>query len=328
MTVGGGSGTGRDKSGAGGRHAGLVAALQAAVRGEIAVDAPLAPHTTLRVGGPAAALVTAEDAADLVAIARVCAEHDRPWLILGRGSNLLIADEGWPGVVVRLGRSFQGVSVDGELVTAGAAEPMPGLATKTARAGLAGLAFGIAIPGSLGGAVRMNAGAHGGQMADVLVDAEVVRLAHGGRVERIPAERLGMRYRHTELPADAVVISARLRLRPASAEALRAEMDEMRRWRRAHQPLSEPSCGSVFRNPPGDSAGRLIEAAGLKDHRVGGARVSPVHANFITVDPGGTAADVLAVIRHVQETVHRVHGVRLETEVVIAGFEELAGERR
>ena len=300
----------------------LVSALRASVSGAVEADAPLAPLTTLRVGGPAAALATAETPEDLAAIARVCSEQGRSWLVLGRGSNLLVADSGWPGVVVRLGRAFQGVEVDGDVVTAGAAEPMPGLATKTARAGLAGLAFGIAIPGTVGGAVRMNAGAHGGQMADVLIDAEVARLGDGGAIQRLPAERLRMRYRHTELPADAVVVRARLRLRPAPAEALRADMDEMRRWRRAHQPLSEPSCGSVFRNPPGDSAGRLVEAAGLKDHRVGGARVSPVHANFITVDPGGTAADVLAVIREVQQAVERVHGVRLATEVVIAGFDQ------
>lgn len=300
----------------------LVEDLEASVGGEVRADEPLADHTSLKVGGPAAAFVVAEDADDLAGVARVCAAHRRPWLILGRGSNLLVADRGWPGAVVSLGRGFRGLEIDGECVEAGAAEPMPALAAKVAREGLGGLAFGIAIPGSLGGAVRMNAGAHGGEMRDVLEWAEVVRLAEGGRVERLSAKALGMRYRHTDLPADAVVIRARLQLARTDSETLEADMAEMRRWRRDTQPISEPSCGSVFRNPPGDSAGRLVDTAGMKDHRVGGARVSPVHANFITADRGATAADVHRVITDVRDAVERTHGVRLQTEVVLAGFAE------
>jgi UDP-N-acetylmuramate dehydrogenase len=302
----------------------LVTALAAELTGSVEADAPLAPLTTLRVGGPAAALVTAESPDDLAAVARLCAAHRRPWLILGKGSNLLVADAGWPGVVVTLGKAFKGVDVDGETVEAGGAEPMPGLATKVAREGLAGLAFGIAIPGTVGGAVRMNAGAHGGELSEVLVWAEVARLSRGGALERIPAADLDMRYRHTALPDDAVVVRARLQLRRASAEEIDAAMAEMRQWRRDHQPLSEPSCGSVFRNPDGDSAGRLIDTAGMKDHRVGGARVSPVHANFITVDEGGRADDVHRVIRAVQARVREVHGVDLVPEVVIVGFADEA----
>jgi UDP-N-acetylmuramate dehydrogenase len=201
---------------------------------------------------------------------------------------------------------------------------MPALAAKVAQAGLAGLAFGIAIPGSLGGAVRMNAGAHGGELSEVLEWAEVARLGRGGALERLPAAALGMRYRHTELPDDAVVVRARLRLAHSTAADIEAAMDEMRRWRREHQPLNEPSCGSVFRNPDGDSAGRLIDAAGMKDHRVGRARVSPKHANFITAEPGARAGDVHRVIRDVQEAVRAEHGVELETEVVLVGFDDAA----
>jgi len=228
-----------------------------------------------------------------------------------------------------LGRGFRGVTHDGAdqgpvgeavVVTAGAAEPMPILANTVAGWGLGGLAFGVAIPGSLGGAVRMNAGAHGGQMRDVLIDAQVVSLRTGA-TSTVRADDLGMEYRHTTLPADSVVVRARLRLHRADAESLAADMAEMRRWRREHQPINEPSCGSVFRNPPGDSAGRLIEAAGMKGHRVGGAEVSRVHANFITVTPGATAGDVHAVIRGVAEAVQRQHGVTLQTEVVLAGFD-------
>ncbi len=316
----------------------VVAALRAAVSGAVRAGAPLAAHTTLKVGGPATALVRAETPADLAAVARVCAEHAVPWLVVGRGSNLLVADDGWPGVAVILGRGFRGVEVPPlpaadaggaeprpVIVTAGAAEPMPVLANAVARAGLGGFAFGVAIPGSLGGAVRMNAGAHGAAIADVLVDADVVRLRSGGEPQRLSADDLRMSYRRTALPDDAVVVRARLRLRPVDAAALAGQMAEMRRWRREHQPVNEPSCGSVFRNPPGDSAGRLVEAAGMKGHRVGGARVSEVHANFITVAPAATAADVVAVIRDVQATVLTRTGVELHPEVVLAGFDAAAG---
>lgn len=300
----------------------LVHRLREGLAGRVTAGADLAGFTTLRVGGPAAALVVAETAGDLVVVADVCRALRRPWLVLGRGSNLLVADAGWPGVAVRLGRGFRGVAVDGASVVAGAAEPMPVLARVVEGHGLGGLAFGVAIPGSLGGAVRMNAGAHGREVRDVLEWAEVVRLADGGKASRWTTGDLAMGYRHTALPDDAVVTRAGLTLAPGESRRLAADMAEMRRWRRLHQPVNEPSCGSVFRNPEGDSAGRLIEEAGMKDHRVGGARVSPVHANFITVEAGATAADVHAVIRGVRERVARRRGVRLETEVVLAGFGE------
>ena len=310
----------------------LVQRLRERVAGAVLADEPLAGYTTLKVGGPAAALIRAESAEDLAAVAEVCSEAAVPWLIVGRGSNLLVADEGWPGVVVTLGRGFRGSAIEsaaGEavgdevIVSAGAAEPMPVLANTVAGWGLGGLAFGVAIPGSLGGAVRMNAGAHGREMREVLVDADVVHL-RDGRAATVAAGDLGMAYRHTELPPDAVVVRARLRLERAEAEPLAAAMAEMRQWRREHQPINEPSCGSVFRNPPGDSAGRLIEAAGLKGHRVGGAQVSTVHANFITVAPGSRASDVHAVILAVQDGVARHAGVTLQPEVVIAGFADQA----
>ena len=311
----------------------LVDELRGRVSGAVLPDEPLAPHTTLKVGGPAAALVRAETPEDVAAVAEVCAAHDVPWLILGRGSNLLVADAGWPGVVVTLGKGFRGVEVDGANggaveaavgdpveVVAGGAEPMPILAGRVADLGLGGLEFGVAIPGSLGGAVRMNAGAHGREMRDVLVCADVARLSAGGAQETIPADALAMRYRHTDLPTDAVVVRARLRLRRADGGELATAMAQMRIWRREHQPINVPSCGSVFRNPDGDSAGRLVEAAGMKGHRVGGAEVSHVHANFITVTPGAKAGDVYAVISDVRDAVARVHGVQLQTEVVLAGF--------
>ena len=308
----------------------VLAALRQHVSGAVLESEPLAGYTTLKVGGPAAAMVRAETEADLVAIATICGEHNVPWLIVGRGSNLLVADDGWDGVVVTLGRGFRGVAAEGDAtlpvgttveVTAGAAEPMPVLANAVAGLGLGGLEFGVAIPGSLGGAVRMNAGAHGSELRDVLVHCAVVRL-ESGRSETIPAAALAMTYRHTELPADAVVVGARLRLERAEEGPLGKRMAEMRQWRREHQPINVPSCGSVFRNPPGDSAGRLVEAAGMKGYRVGGAQVSEVHANFITVAPGSRASDVHAVILAVIAAVERTAGVTLHTEVVLAGFDQ------
>ncbi|HVM00176.1 MAG TPA: UDP-N-acetylmuramate dehydrogenase [Egibacteraceae bacterium] len=304
----------------------LVRRLRERVGGAVLPAEPLAAHTTIKVGGPAAALVRAETPADIAAVAEICSELQRPWMVLGRGSNLLVADAGWPGVAVTLGRGFRGVEVAGERVVAGAAERMPALATTVAAAGLAGLAFGVAIPGSLGGAVRMNAGAHGGEMAEVLAWADVARLARGGAVERWTATDLAMRYRHTDLPGDAVVVRACLALRPSDAGSLRRDMAEMRRWRREHQPVNVPSCGSVFANPEGDSAGRLIDAAGMKGYRVGGAQVSPVHANFITTEPGAAASDVHAVLRDVRDAVAERHGVVLHPEVVLVGFDGAASE--
>jgi UDP-N-acetylmuramate dehydrogenase len=298
----------------------LVTRLRDTVSGRVHAGEPMAPHTTLRVGGPAAAFVVAETPGDLTAVSAACTDLGRDWLILGRGSNLLVADEGWPGAVVTLGRGFRGLDVDGNAVVAGAAEPMPVLATAVARHALGGLAFGVAIPGSLGGAVRMNAGAMGREVADVLEWAEAVRLADGGRLQRFPAAELALSYRHSDLPDDAVVVRARLALAHVPEEELAAEMATFKQWRRDHQPVNQPSCGSVFRNPPGDSAGRLVEAAGMKGHRVGRAAVSPKHANFITVEPGAAAAEVFRVLRDVQEAVERTAGIRLEPEVVLAGF--------
>jgi UDP-N-acetylmuramate dehydrogenase len=300
----------------------LVAALREAIEpARVTADADLSAFTTLRVGGPAVALVRAETTADLRAVALVTRTLDTPWLVIGKGSNLLIADEGWPGVAVVLGRGFRGVEIVGHAVLAGAAEPMPALSRRVAHDGLGGLAFGVAIPGTVGGAVRMNAGAHGGEICDVLEWADVARMDAAAAIERWDVQRLGFSYRHSELASDAIVVRAQLRLEAMDADRIAADMAEMRRWRREHQPINEPSCGSVFANPPGDSAGRLIEAAGLKGLQIGGAQVSRRHANFITVRPGAQAADVHEIIRTAQRRVWEMAGVALRTEVVLAGFD-------
>jgi UDP-N-acetylmuramate dehydrogenase len=288
---------------------------------EVHPGSSLADLTTLRVGGPARALVIAERDADLAAVAEVCRDHDLPWLVVGRGSNLLIADDGWPGVALTLGRGYRGIEVDGTRARLGAAEPLPTVAVRLADAGLGGVAWAAGVPGTVGGGVRMNAGAHGGETADHLVEVDLVRLRSGVR-ETWPAAACGLSYRASDLPDDAVVVRAIWELEPADRDTVRAEIREVRDWRRTHQPLNEPNCGSVFANPPGDSAGRLIDDVGAKGLRVGGAEVSTKHANFIVTRPGATAADVASLIAQVQDRVEAAHGVRLRAEVVVAGARE------
>jgi UDP-N-acetylmuramate dehydrogenase len=302
------------------------AALLAHPDVEVLVDEPLARHTTLRVGGPARALVTVDTEAALEHVAKVAAELGMPWFVLGRGSNLLVADEGWPGVAVRLGRGLRAIRIDGSRVLCGGAAPLPTVALQTAEAGLAGFAWGCAVPGSIGGGVRMNAGAHGADMSDAVLEARVFDAAT--RTFTVwSAERLAFAYRSSALPSTAVVTSVVLELQPGQPDALLAEIDRIRDWRRAHQPLNRPSCGSVFTNPPGASAGGLIEAAGLKGARIGGAEVSDLHANFIVTDPGATATDVWQLIHHVRVEVARHSGIELRPEVVRLPDPGTAAER-
>ena len=300
----------------------LFEQLAAACAGRVVAAASLAALTTMKVGGPARVLVEAESEADLTAVGRASAEHGVGCLVVGRGSNLLIADRGWPGIAVRLGRRFRGVTVDGTTVTAGGAVALPVLATSLAEAGLSGLVFAVAVPGSVGGGVRMNAGAHGGEVRQVLVEAQVVRL-RTGVAETWPTDALGMRYRRTDLPDDGVVVNATFSLEPADRAEIVRELADVRAWRRANQPVNDPSCGSVFTNPEGDSAGRLVESSGGKGLRVGGARISERHANFIVTQPGATAADVRTLIGRVRQLVAETHGVELVPEVVMVGdFED------
>jgi UDP-N-acetylmuramate dehydrogenase len=279
--------------------------------------------TTFRIGGPAALFLEAESDADLAAAGEAANASGFPVLVIGKGSNVLVSDGGFDGIVLRLGRSFRWAARDGSQLTAGGAMPLPAMAGVALSHRLAGLEFGVAIPASLGGAVRMNAGAHGGSMSDVITAVEVFELRDGAR-RWLPAEEAGFRYRGSDLPGDAVVVGARAALRPGEPREIRARMDEAREWRRATQPLAQPNCGSVFTNPPGDHAARLVEAVGGKGMRVGGAEISEKHANFIVADPGARASDVATLIRTVQARVADEFGVTLETEVRFVGDFEAA----
>ena len=296
--------------------------LRAAAGDRVRTGFPLAPLTSFRLGGPAALYLEPESDADLAAAGEAIVATDVPYAVIGKGSNILVSDEGFPGLVLRLGRGYRWVAREGDRLTAGGSIPLPALANVALRHSLAGLEFGVAIPATLGGAVRMNAGAHGGTVAEVLERIVTYRL-RDGRSETVEAQDAGFGYRRSALEEDAVVTGAVLRLEAADANEVRARMDEAREWRRRTQPLAEPNCGSVFTNPEGDHAARLIEAAGGKGRRIGGASVSLKHANFIVADPGARASDVLALIRDVHRLVEDTAGVSLEPEVKLIGaFDE------
>ncbi len=284
-------------------------------------DEPLGRFTTMRVGGPADLFVTPHNRFELRKLVQFARSRDLPHFLLGRGSDLVIADAGIRGLVIQV--RAEGIRIDGEQLVAEAGVQMARAATEAQKAGLTGLEFGLAIPGTVGGAVWANAGAHDGDIAGVIASASV--LAADGTEGSLDVADLGFAYRDSRfkhvaagLPPE-LVMDATFRLTPADPAAIAASLDEIRTWRRTHQPLGIPSAGSVFRNPPGDSAGRLIEAAGLKGTRIGGAAVSEKHANFIVNDQRGTAADVRHLAEHVRAVVAERAGVTLEPEIEFVG---------
>jgi UDP-N-acetylmuramate dehydrogenase len=294
----------------------LVAALGAAVRFEVS----LARFTSLRVGGPADALASPPDREALARCLAICAEHRVPLCVLGNGFNTLVRDGGVEGLVLRLS-AFRALrrEASGELM-AEAGVTHASLARHCAEHGLAGLEFAAGIPGTVGGWVAMNAGVPGREVKDVVRAVEVMDAAGARRC--IPAGELGFAYRSARgLRPGSVVVAAAFRVRPCPPAEVQAEIDRHLERRARTQPLDVPSCGSVFVNPPGDFAGRLIEAAGLKGRRVGGAEISDLHANFIVNRGGASAADVLALIELAREQVRARTGVSLEPEVRIVGRE-------
>ena len=307
----------------------LYARLRDNLEGKVEENVPLARFTTYRLGGPARLYVEPHDEKDVVRFAETIAEvGERPEiLMLGRGSNLVISDRGWPGIVLRLGPRFSSVQevAEGPGVRAGAATAMPLLANWGARRGLSGLEFAIAIPGSVGGAVRMNAGAHGSEVADRLRSVLVFDL-DGGRTVELKASDLDFAYRSSSLHDTQVALSAAFDLLPSDPETVRSRMEAYRKHRAETQPGAVQNAGSVFRNPPGDHAGRLVEATGLKGLRVGGASVSELHANFFIAGDGASAQDVYDLVAEVIARVEEAHGIRLEPEVRFVGHFEAAGK--
>jgi UDP-N-acetylmuramate dehydrogenase len=299
-------------------------------------NAPLARLTTMRVGGTADLLATAHNAFELRALVRFARARDLPLLLLGRGSNLIVSDRGVRGLVVHV--RAEGSRIDGQRYRAEAGVPMARAATETQKAGLSGLEFGLAIPGTVGGAVWANAGAHGSDVRAIIETADVL-LADGSEA-RLEAADLGLEYRDSRFkhappdgPAE-VVIAATFSLATADAAVIKGRLDDIRRWRQAHQPLGLPSAGSTFRNPAdGPSAGERIDRAGLKGLRVGGASVSDKHANFIITERGATATDVRRLVDRIHATILDRDGVDLRPEVEFVGdwagwpWPDGAGER-
>ncbi len=280
-------------------------------------DEPLRRYTAWKIGGPADILLEPRSVEELIDAARKAREHGLPVTVLGGGTNVLVRDGGIRGLVIRLAKALTNVEVTGNRVVADAGVLYPVLANTTAARGLAGLEFATGIPGTVGGAVFMNAGAYGSETVEVLDWADVFR---GGEVDRVPNAQLGLSYRRSVLHEhpDWVVLRAGYTLAPGDPEELKARIKGFRKQRMGGSP-NKPSCGSTFKRPPGDFPGRVIEAAGLKGTRVGNVEVSPVHANYFVNLGGGTAEDALELIRLVKTTVRERLGIDLEPEVRVVG---------
>jgi UDP-N-acetylmuramate dehydrogenase len=301
----------------------IAAALRAelgALLGErIRFDAPLARYTSLRVGGPAAAVAAPADRWELAALLRVCAARGLRHVAIGGGFNSLARDTGLDALVIHL-RHFRRLEErPGHRLRAEAGVSHSQILNFCARRGFGGLEFAAGIPGTVGGWVAMNAGVPDRDLSQVLVEVEI--MSPSGRQRRhIPRERLRLRYRELRgLAKGSLIVSALLAVEPRPPAEVRAEIERRLAERARKQPLDVPSCGSVFVNPRGDYAGRLIESVGLKGHRIGGAQISAVHANFIANLGGASASDVLALIELAQREVERATGIRLEREVRIMG---------
>jgi len=296
----------------------LASGLGAVEGLDVLLDEPLAAHTSFRIGGPADALCTAHTRPALSAALRLAAGHHLPVIVLGRGTNVLVRDGGVRGLVLRLGDEFARVAVQGTMLTAGGAAPLEDVAWAACHAGLSGLQWAAGIPGSVAGAVVMNAGTTDGEMRDVVQDVDII--TRDGTVCTLPRDALALGYRCSALQGrDDIVVRVRLVLQPGDAAAVQAHMERLLERREAKQPLDWPSAGSMFKRPAGDYAGRLIEAVGAKGLRVGDAQIAPQHANFVINLGHATAADVLALVARVREMVRAQFGVELEQEVQVVG---------
>ena len=293
-----------------------LTALERALPGRTRRDVPLAPLTAYKVGGPAALFAEPETAEELVALLEIVHREQVPLAVLGAGSNLLVRDGGVRGVVLRLGRDFRRVSVSGHQLTAGAMTQMSKVALAAEQAGLDGLVFGYDIPGTVGGIMRMNAGAHGQETKDVLAEARGYDMQ--GKYHRVPRAEIRFGYRTAMYPVDLVFTEGVFDLKPGDAASLASQREENHAYRLRTQPKGH-SVGSVFVNPPGDHAGRLVEAAEMKGFRMGRAVVSDKHANWILNEGGATAADIEGLIRAIQARVRERFGVELKAEVRIIG---------
>jgi len=291
----------------------------------VSTGVPLGPMTTYKVGGPAAFFAEPADLSELRDVLGAV-ESGTEIFVLGRGSNVVIADAGIDGLVIRLGRSFQdaAVSPDGSIV-AGGGMPLPKLARFAADAGRDGLGFYVGIPGSVGGAVRMNAGGHGSDTAQVLDHAVVLDAATAEMVRLTPTD-LALSYRHSDLTDTDIVVQATFTTTPGDITTLENEVRTITRWRKDHQPGGTLNAGSVFKNPSGDHAGAIIDRLGLKGERVGAVAVSEVHANFMVASSDATASDIFRFVHRIKDIVSQETGIDLEPEIRFLGDFDSVGE--
>ncbi len=299
----------------------MTAFTELVERGIVTVDVPLGPLTTYKSGGSARWLAEVDDRETLSELIATGLISSHPVLVLGRGSNLVVSDGGFDGLVIRLGSGFTEIHIDGFSVTAGAAVPLPRLARAAVEAGVGGLEFFVGVPGSVGGAVRQNAGCFGTETKDRLVRAEVIDLITGTVREGTPGT-LDLSYRHSNLKPSDLVVEAVFEGAPGDPVAGAEEMRSITRWRRDHQPGGTFNAGSVFKNPPGEPAGALIDRLGLKGTRVGDVAVSEKHANFFVAGPEATSADILRLVEKVKDMVFEMTGTKLEPEIQFVGFDK------
>ena len=287
---------------------------------ELLLEEPMAKHTSFRIGGPADVLAQPGNEAELAELLKRAAHHAVPVTLVGNGSNLLVRDKGIRGLVIKLSNLFSSITVAGNVLTFGSGISLAMASKKAASLSLSGLEFAVGIPGTIGGAVYMNAGAYDGEMAKVVTCVRVMDMQ--GKISELQASELDFAYRHTALQnSGLIVISVTVALQPGEAESIAAKMADFSQRRISKQPLELPSAGSMFKRPPGYFAGTLIEQTGLKGYTVGGAQVSQKHAGFVVNVGGATAKDVLQLISDVQSKVFAAHGVRLEPEVLVLGEE-------
>jgi UDP-N-acetylmuramate dehydrogenase len=296
----------------------LVAELEQAHIGRVLIDEPLSGHTTWKIGGPADLFIIPDTEDELAAALSLLYRHGVPWSVLGRGSNTLASDKGVRGAVIKLGDGFNDVQFEDQTVVVGASYSFIKLSVMTGKKGLTGLEFAGGIPGTVGGAVYMNAGAHHSDISRILQSVDITW--EDGRQEVLGNEQMEFMYRHSILhERRGIITRAVFRLAHGDRKEIAAAMATYKDRRRRTQPLQMACAGSVFRNPPNDHAARLIEAAGLKGLREGAAEVSLLHANFIVNHGGATAEDVLTLMRRVQQTIEQTYGILLVPEVLLMG---------
>lgn len=286
----------------------------------VKINEEMKKHTTFRIGGPASVFVEVEKEEDLVTAVRLCRQEQVPFFILGNGSNLLVSDAGYDGVVLHIGAGMRKISVEGTQITAQAGAMLSQVAHAALEHGLTGMEFAAGIPGSLGGACMMNAGAYGGEMSQILISVRA--LSPEGEIVELPVEMLDLGYRHSMMMEKSyIVLSAEIKLETGDKEAIRARMDELKAQRTSKQPLDMPSAGSTFKRPEGAFAGKLIMDAGLRGYRVGDAMVSEKHCGFVVNAGHATAQDVCQLIKDVHEIVKEKFDKELDPEIRFLGFD-------